>query len=178
VFVNQISECSSLGIIVVFNELCCGVCVYGTGLFHWCCLVHEFTKWVLFNTVISYVIFSHVIFYCANTPACHVPDWKFSEGGRWLNWVANWVAAWRRLKTTTSRSRQTPTFDPNTLLVVYYCIRHDCTFYGARARPAPPCASVLQWRSTVFTQSRDCFFPNLHNLVLRHNHSICAYRNS
>ena len=36
----------------------------------------------LFKIMISYVIFSHWIFYCANTNAIHMPDWKFSEGGR------------------------------------------------------------------------------------------------
>ena len=34
-----------------------------------------------------------VIFYCADTTALHMPDWKFSKGGRYLNWVAKWVAA-------------------------------------------------------------------------------------
>ena len=25
-----------------------------------------------------------VIFYCANTTTLHMPDWKFSEGDRWV----------------------------------------------------------------------------------------------
>jgi len=25
-----------------------------------------------------------VIVYCANTTAFHMPDWEFSEGGRWV----------------------------------------------------------------------------------------------
>jgi len=38
-----------------------------------------------------------VIFYCANTTALHIRDWKFSEGVIRLNWVAKWVAVWKRL---------------------------------------------------------------------------------
>jgi len=34
-----------------------------------------------------------VIFYCANTTALHMPDWKVSEGFVWLNCVAKWVDA-------------------------------------------------------------------------------------
>ena len=41
-----------------------------------------------------------VILYCANIPALLVPDCKFSEGVVWLNWVAKWVAAWKRSKNT------------------------------------------------------------------------------
>jgi len=29
-----------------------------------------------------------------------MPAWEFSEGVVRLNWVAKWVAAWKRLKTT------------------------------------------------------------------------------
>jgi len=56
--------------------------VYGTGLSHWCCHVHEFNKWVLVqhSDVVRYFIVI-VIFYCANTTAFHMSDWKFSEGG-------------------------------------------------------------------------------------------------
>ena len=59
--------------------------VYGTGRSHWCCHVHEFNKWVLVqhSDVVRYFIVI-VIFYCANTTAFHMPDWKFSEGGRWV----------------------------------------------------------------------------------------------
>jgi len=32
-----------------------------------------------------------VIFYCANTPALHMPDWEFSEGVVTLNCFAKWV---------------------------------------------------------------------------------------
>ena len=46
------------------------------------------------------LFFSIVIFYCANTTAFHVTDWKFSEGNYTLNWVAKWVAAWKRLKVS------------------------------------------------------------------------------
>jgi len=39
-----------------------------------------------------------MIFYCANTTAFQMPDWKFSEGVVWLNWVAaKWVAACSQL---------------------------------------------------------------------------------
>jgi len=34
-----------------------------------------------------------VIFYCVNTTAFHMPDWKFSERVVRLNWVAKWVSA-------------------------------------------------------------------------------------
>jgi len=57
--------------------------VYGTGISHWCCHVHEFNKWVLFqySYIVCYFI-GNVIFYCANTTAFHMSAWKFSEGGR------------------------------------------------------------------------------------------------
>ena len=59
--------------------------VLGTGLSHWCCHVHEFNKWVLVqhSDVVRYFTVI-VIFYCANTTAFHISDWKFSEGGRWV----------------------------------------------------------------------------------------------
>ena len=69
--------------------------VYGTGLSHAAALCMKlmneslFNQWLLYLVVItgstsdivrySLVI---VIFYCANTTALHMPDWKFSEGGR------------------------------------------------------------------------------------------------
>ena len=46
------------------------------------------------------LFFGIVIFYCANTTAFHMTDWKFSEGSYTLNWVAKLVAAWKRLKAT------------------------------------------------------------------------------
>ena len=75
--------------------------VHGKGLSHWCCHVHEFNKWVLVqhSDILRYFIVI-VIFYCANTTAFHMSDWKFSEGVVRLNWVAKWVAAWKRLKST------------------------------------------------------------------------------
>jgi len=41
-----------------------------------------------------------VIFYCANTTALHMPDWKFSEGGRWVKMVCRMGRCMNRLKTT------------------------------------------------------------------------------
>ena len=75
--------------------------VYGTGLFHWCCHVHQFNKWVLVqhSDIVRYFIVI-VIFYCANTTAFHMSDWKFSKGVVRLNWVAKWVTTWKRLRTT------------------------------------------------------------------------------
>jgi len=34
-----------------------------------------------------------VIFYCANTTALHMPEWKCLEGVVSLNWIVKWVAA-------------------------------------------------------------------------------------
>jgi len=58
---------------------------YGTGLSHWCCHVHEFNKWVLVqhSDIVRYFIVI-MIFYCTNTTAFHMSDWKFSKGGRWV----------------------------------------------------------------------------------------------
>jgi len=39
-----------------------------------------------------------VIFYCTNTTAFLMSDWKILEGVDRLNWVAKWVAAWKMLK--------------------------------------------------------------------------------
>jgi len=57
--------------------------VYGTGLSHRCCHVHELKKIVLVrhSDIVRYFLVT-VVFYCANTTAFHMPDWKFSEGGR------------------------------------------------------------------------------------------------
>jgi len=57
-----------LGVIVVFNELCYGVI----------CILHGSFSLI---DIASY-FFVIVIFYCANKTAFHMPDWKFSEGGR------------------------------------------------------------------------------------------------
>ena len=75
--------------------------VYGTGLPHWCCHEHEFNKQVLVqhSDIVRYFIVI-VIFYCANTTAFYMFDWNFRKGVVRLNWVAKWVAAWKRLKTT------------------------------------------------------------------------------
>jgi len=42
--------------------------------------------------------FDIVIFYCANTTAFPICDWKVSEGVDRLNWVAKWFASWKMLK--------------------------------------------------------------------------------
>jgi len=44
--------------------------------------VHEFKKWVFVqhSDIVSYLL-AIVLFYCANTTALHMSDWKFSEGG-------------------------------------------------------------------------------------------------
>jgi len=50
--------------------------VYGTSLPHCCYHVHEF-KYVFVNhsDIVGY--FSVIwIFYCTNTTACHISDWK------------------------------------------------------------------------------------------------------
>jgi len=54
--------------------------VYGTGL-HSCYHVHEFNKcvFVKHNDIISYFLVI-LIFYCANTTAFHISDWKILEG--------------------------------------------------------------------------------------------------
>ena len=89
---------------LIWYSMSCAVewFVYGTGLSHWCFHVHEFNKWVfvLHSDVARYFIVI-VIFYCANTTAFHMSDWKFSEGVVRLNWVAKWVAAWKSLLKTT-----------------------------------------------------------------------------
>ena len=61
--------------------------VYGTGLSHWCCHVHEFKKWV-------FVQHSDI----ARNFICLTGN--FRKGVVRLYWVAKCVAAWRRLKTT------------------------------------------------------------------------------
>jgi len=50
------------------------------------------------HTDIVLYFFVIVIFYCANTTALPMSDWKISEGVDRLNWVAKWVTAWQMLK--------------------------------------------------------------------------------
>jgi len=74
---------------------------YGAGLYHWCCYVHEFnklslcsTQWYrkLFFSRCDFVLCKHTCITCA---------WLQIFGRSvWLNWVAKWVAAWKRSKNT------------------------------------------------------------------------------
>ena len=90
---------ANLVVILVFNELCCGVL----------CIQHGYLSLMMPCARIWWVFVQHsdilssflviVIFYCANETALHMPDRKFSKGFVRLNWVAKWVAAWKRLKT-------------------------------------------------------------------------------
>jgi len=46
--IRYLNAVSNLEVILVCNELCCGViCIRRRGLSHWCCHVHEFNKWVI-----------------------------------------------------------------------------------------------------------------------------------
>jgi len=54
-----------------------------------------------FNTVISYVILQSLWFSIVQTHLCFIClTGNFRKGVVRLNWVAEWVAAWKRLKTT------------------------------------------------------------------------------
>jgi len=55
---------------------------YSTGL-HGCYHVHEFNKcvFVKHSDIISYFLVI-LIFYCPNTTAFHISEWKILEGGR------------------------------------------------------------------------------------------------
>ena len=57
--------------------------VYGTGLPHCCCRVHDYNKCVFVKHIgtASYVLVI-LIFYCAKTTAFHLSDWKIVEGGQ------------------------------------------------------------------------------------------------
>jgi len=76
--------------------------VYGTDLAHWCCHVHELNKWVLLqhSDIVRYFIVIE-IFHCASTTALQTTG-NFRKGVVRLNWVAKWVATWKKLKTTAS----------------------------------------------------------------------------
>jgi len=104
--------------------------VYGTGLSHWCCHVHEFNKWVVVqhSDVVRYFIVI-AIFYSANTTAFHMSNWKFSEGGRWLNRVAKWVAAWRSWWKTTGL--EVPRIFTRKMLVSQLNIRGVCRWHAS-----------------------------------------------
>jgi len=82
----------------------------------------EFNKRVFVQRIdiLRYFLVIVMIFYCANTNAFHMPDWKFSEGVVRLNRIAKWIAASKRLKTTGLKSRPG---SPN---------------YGPRAKSGPP----------------------------------------
>jgi len=56
--------------------------VYGTGLHNYY-HVHEFNKCVFLkrSDIISYILVI-LIFYCANTTAFQISDWKILEGGQ------------------------------------------------------------------------------------------------
>jgi len=43
--------------------------------------------------VASYIFLVILIFYCANTTAIDMPDWKFQKGIVRLIWVAKWISA-------------------------------------------------------------------------------------
>jgi len=57
--------------------------VHGTRLPHCCYRVHDFIKCVFVNhlDIASYFLVI-LIFYCANTTAFHISDWKILKGGR------------------------------------------------------------------------------------------------
>jgi len=56
---------------------------YGMGLPHCCYHVHDFNKCVFVKhiDIASYFLII-LIFYCSNTTAFHISDWKILEGGR------------------------------------------------------------------------------------------------
>jgi len=55
----------------------------------------------LFNIVISYVIFQSAWFSVVQKQLQYIClTTKFRKGVVMLNWVAKWVAAWKRFKTT------------------------------------------------------------------------------
>ena len=64
------------------------------------------SKWVVVQhcDIVRYV-FVIVIFYCANTTALYLPDWKYSKGVV-RYWVEKCAATCKRLKTTGLRYHQ------------------------------------------------------------------------
>jgi len=73
--------------------------VYATVLSRWCCHEHEFNKWV-------FVQYKSLWFSIVATRLHYVSlTGNVRKGVVKLNWVAKWVAAWRRLKTTVAEKK-------------------------------------------------------------------------
>ena len=104
--------------------------VYGTGLSHWCCHVHDFNKWVLVqhSDVVRYFIVI-VNFYCATKLHFICLTGNFRKGVVRLNWVAKWVAAWKIwLKTT---GLEVPRIFTRKMLVSQFDIRGVCRCHAS-----------------------------------------------
>ena len=104
--------------------------VYGTGLSHWCCHVHDFNKWVLVqhSDVVRYFIVI-VNFYCATKLHFICLTGNFRKGVVRLNWVAKWVVAWKSwLQTTGSEVLRIFT---QKMLVSHLHIRGVCRCFAS-----------------------------------------------